>query len=124
MAVRAGSVRGRRPDQVLEHYAEMRTDSRFIELRTGFRRFVIAATVGFLSWYLLYVMLSTFARGFMGHRILGDINVAMVLGILQFASTFLIARAYARFAGKRLDPLATELRVELEARDAERRASR
>lgn len=124
MAVRAGNARGRRHDQVLEHYVEMRQDSRFVELRRNFRRFIVPVTLGFLAWYLLYVMLSTYARDFMGHRVLGDINVAMLLGILQFATTFLIARWYARYATAKLDPIAGEIRAELEARDEERRASR
>lgn len=124
MAVRAGSSRGRRHEQAREHYIEMRRDSRFVELRRGFRRFVIPVTFGFLAWYLLYVLLSTYARGFMGHPVLGDINVAMLLGLAQFVTTFWIARRYSRFAARRLDPVAGELRTELEARDAERRASR
>lgn len=102
----------------------MRQDSRFVELRRNFRRFIITATLGFLAWYLLYVLLSTYARDFMGKPILGDINVAMVLGVLQFVTTFLIARRYARFARERLDPVAGEIRAELEARDEERRVSR
>ncbi|HEY3685829.1 MAG TPA: DUF485 domain-containing protein [Streptosporangiaceae bacterium] len=107
-----------------EHYVEMRLDPRFVELRASFRRFIIPATLGFLSWYLLYVMLSTYARDFMGQRLLGDINVAMLLGLLQFVTTFLIARRYARFAAARLDPISAELRAELEADDEERRATR
>jgi uncharacterized membrane protein (DUF485 family) len=124
VAVRAGNAQGRRRDQVLEHYVEMRLDSRFVELRRNFRRFVIPMTLVFLGWYLLYVMLSTYARDFMGQRIFGDINVAMVFGVLQFVTTFLIARRYARFATERLDPVAGEIRAELEARDEERRVSR
>jgi len=108
----------------VEHYVEMRQDSRFVELRRNFRRFVIPMTLLFLAWYLLYVLLSTYARDFMGQRILGDINVAMVFGVLQFVTTFLIARRYARFATERLDPIAGEIRAELEARDEERRVSR
>lgn len=124
MAVRAGNVRGRRHDRVREHYVEMRQDSRFVELRRAFRRFVIPVTIGFLAWYLLYVVLSTYARGFMGRPVLGDINVAMLLGLAQFVTTFWIARRYARFAAARLDPVAEHIRAELEARDAEWRAAR
>ncbi|MBO0806453.1 MAG: DUF485 domain-containing protein [Nocardiopsaceae bacterium] len=102
----------------------MRQDHRFVELRRSFRRFVIPMAFGFLAWYLLYVLLSTYARDFMGHRVLGDINVAMIFGLLQFVTTFLIARWYARFAAARLDPVAARLRAELEARDVESEAVR
>lgn len=79
---------------------------------------------GFLAWYLLYVLLSTYARDFMGHRILGDVNVAMVFGLLQFVTTFVIARWYARFAAARLDPVSARLRSELEAYDGQSEAVR
>ncbi|MFC5819726.1 DUF485 domain-containing protein [Nonomuraea harbinensis] len=71
-------------------------------------------TVAFLAWYLLYVVLSGWARGFMGIKLLGDINVGLVLGLLQFVSTFWIAWAYSRHAEKKLDPIADKLRHEVE----------
>lgn len=71
-------------------------------------------TVAFLAWYLLYVVLSGWARGFMGIKLLGEINVGLVLGLLQFVSTFLIAWTYARHAERKLDPIADKLRHEVE----------
>jgi uncharacterized membrane protein (DUF485 family) len=71
-------------------------------------------TAAFLAWYLLYVVLSGWARGFMNTKLFGNINVALVFGLLQFVSTFLIAWAYARHADRKLDPLARKLRDEAE----------
>jgi len=68
----------------------------------------------FLVWYALYVIMSAYARGFMSHKLVGNINVALVFGLLQFVSTFLIAWAYTRFADRRLDPSADRLRHEIE----------
>jgi uncharacterized membrane protein (DUF485 family) len=73
-------------------------------------------TIAFFTWYLLYVVLSGWARDFMAINVLGNINMALVLGLLQFVSTFGIAWAYARFAEKRLDPLADEIRHEVEGK--------
>jgi uncharacterized membrane protein (DUF485 family) len=73
-------------------------------------------TIAFFTWYLLYVVLSGWARDFMAIKVLGNINMALVLGLLQFVSTFGIAWAYARFAEKRLDPLADEIRHEVEGK--------
>jgi uncharacterized membrane protein (DUF485 family) len=73
-------------------------------------------TIAFFAWYLLYVVLSGFARDFMAIKLFGNINVALVFGLLQFVSTFGIAWAYARFAEKRLDPLADEIRHEVEGK--------
>jgi uncharacterized membrane protein (DUF485 family) len=71
-------------------------------------------TVAFFVWYALYVILSAYARGFMSIKIVGHINVALVFGLLQFLSTFLIAWLYSWYASRRLDPLAEQLRVRVE----------
>jgi uncharacterized membrane protein (DUF485 family) len=76
-------------------------------------------TVAFFVWYALYVILSAYARGFMGVKIVGHINVALVFGLLQFVSTFLIAWLYSRYASRRLDPLAEQLRGRVEGHPAE-----
>jgi uncharacterized membrane protein (DUF485 family) len=86
----------------------------FTALRKAYRGFVFPVTVAFLVWYGLYVILSAYARGFMSHKLVGNINVALVFGLLQFVTTFLIAWAYTRFADRRLDPLASRLRAEIE----------
>ena len=86
----------------------------FAELRSAFRRFAVPATVAFLAWYLLYVVMSNWATGFMGHRLVGNINVALVFGLLQFATTFALAYAYSRYSTKNLDPLADRLDEEYE----------
>lgn len=96
-----------------EAYVAMEADPRFIELRRRFRRFAFPWTVAFLSWYLLYVLLSAYARGFMATTVVGNLNVAFVFGVLQFVSTFGIAWLYERYATARLDPLADELRGEV-----------
>ena len=65
------------------------------------------------AWYLLYVLCSAFARGFMDTKVVGHLNVAFFFGLLQFVSTFVIAWAYSRYANSRIDPIATELHDEL-----------
>ncbi|MFI8460664.1 DUF485 domain-containing protein [Kitasatospora sp. NPDC085464] len=85
-------------------------DPRFVELRTAYRRFVFPVTAAFLLWYLAYVLCSAFARDLMATEVVGHVNLALVLGLLQFVSTFGIALAYGRFAARRLDPPAAALR--------------
>ena len=65
--------------------------------------------------YALYVILSAYARDFMSTKVVGNINVALVFGLLQFVSTFLIAWAYERFARRRLDPLSEQIRASVHA---------
>jgi uncharacterized membrane protein (DUF485 family) len=98
-------------------YQEIQETADFQELRRRFRSFAFPMTVAFLSWYLLYVVLSGWAHAFMGTKLLGNLNVALVFGILQFVSTFLIAWLYSRRATTKLDPLAGKLRAEFKEED-------
>jgi uncharacterized membrane protein (DUF485 family) len=92
-----------------EVYEHLHATAEFRELRSRYRGFAIPWTIAFLSWYLLYVIMSNWAEDFMNHKLWGNINVALVFGLLQFVSTFLIAWLYARHANKELDPLAAGL---------------
>jgi uncharacterized membrane protein (DUF485 family) len=98
--------------------AAMYDDPRFRELRTRLVRFVLPASIGFLAWYLLYVLMSAYARDVMEHEVVGSANVALFFGLLQFVTTFGIAVLYSRYANRRFDPLADELRDELEGTGA------
>jgi uncharacterized membrane protein (DUF485 family) len=95
-------------------WTDVQSSPEFVELRRRLRAFVFPMTAAFLAWYLLYVLLATYARGFMGTKLVGNINVGLVLGLGQFASTFLITWLYVRYANSKLDPLAEKLRAELE----------
>jgi uncharacterized membrane protein (DUF485 family) len=90
----------------------------FVGLRRALRGFVFPMTAAFFLWYALYVILSAYARGFMDTKVVGHINVALIFGLLQFVSTFLIAWLYARFADRKLDPIADRMRAEIEKGDA------
>ena len=98
-----------------DSYVAVQNSPEFVRLRKAFRSFVFPMTAAFLTWYLLYVILSAYARGFMDTKLVGNINVAFVFGILQFVSTFGIAILYSRYAARRLDPTASKIRAELES---------
>jgi uncharacterized membrane protein (DUF485 family) len=83
-------------------------------LRHRLRSFVFPMTGLFLGWYLLYVLLASYAPAFMAIKLFGNINVGLVFGLLQFVSTFLITFLYVRFADRKLDPLAFQLRDDIE----------
>jgi len=93
-------------------YQQVRQSPDFVELRHRFRSFVFPLTAAFLAWYLLYVVMSGWARDFMAQKVLGNINVALVFGLLQFVSTFAIAWWYARHAERKFDPLSEKIRKE------------
>jgi uncharacterized membrane protein (DUF485 family) len=63
----------------------------------------------------VYVLLSDFAHGVVDTRIGGtNFTVGLVLGLLQFVSTFAIATIYVRYADKNLDSDAEALRHRVE----------
>ncbi len=101
-------------DEEADRLLAVQRSPEFIELRRRFRSFAFPMTIVFLSWYLLYVLASGYARDFMGHELIGNINVAYVFGLLQFATTFLIAWLYERHMDNKVDPLAEAIRAKLE----------
>jgi uncharacterized membrane protein (DUF485 family) len=100
--------------QAHEAYQRIHASDEFAELKRSYLRFVVPLTIAFMAWYLLYVLLSIYAGDFMGHVLFGNINVALVFGLLQFVTTFGIAIWYAMFAARRMDPIADKLRDEYE----------
>jgi uncharacterized membrane protein (DUF485 family) len=96
-----------------ERYVEVQRSEDFTRLRKALRGFIFPMTVAFFLWYALYVIMSAYARGFMDTKVVGNINIALVFGLLQFVSTFVIAWLYARYANRRVDPLADKIAHEL-----------
>jgi uncharacterized membrane protein (DUF485 family) len=97
-----------------ETYLAISEQQDFLELRRRYGRFAFPATAAFMTWYITYVVCNNWARDFMNTQVVGNINVALVFGLLQFVSTFLIAWLYSRHAEKALDPLSTKIREEFE----------
>ncbi|NEA97558.1 DUF485 domain-containing protein [Streptomyces sp. SID13726] len=91
-------------------YLEVQRSAAFQEVRSRYRRFVVPAGIGFFLWYVAYVVTATSAPGLMARPVAGAVNVAMVAGLGQFLTTFLLTWAYARHARLRRDRAALELR--------------
>ena len=102
------------PDHATRHdpiYDELQESADFVELRRRFRGFVFPATFAFLAWYLLYVVMSNWADDFMSTKVVGHINIALVFGLLQFASTFFLAWLYSRYMNRNVDQLARDVEL-------------
>ena len=104
-----------------EEYVAAQDSPEFVELKRRFRRFAFPMTVAFLTWYLLYVLLSTYAHDFMSTEVFGNVNVGLIFGLLQFVSTFAITHLYVAHANKNTDPIADEMRHRLESHEFARR---
>ena len=100
-----------------EEYRQAQDSPEFTELRRRFRSFAVPMTVAFLAWYLLYVLLSTYAPDFMSTEVFGNVNIGLLLGLGQFVSTFLITTLYVRHASRSTDPIADEMRERLQAHE-------
>ncbi|MFV2121008.1 DUF485 domain-containing protein, partial [Streptomyces sp. Act-28] len=105
---------GERRPGAAEVYLEVRRSPAFREVRGRYRRFVGPATLAFLAWYLGYVVAATTAPGLMSRPVQGAVNVAMVAGLGQFLTTFLLTWAYARHARLHRDRAALDLRWDVQ----------
>jgi uncharacterized membrane protein (DUF485 family) len=99
-------------------WAQVQDSPEFVQLRRRLRTFVFPMTVLFLAWYLVYVLLADYAPGFMSTKLAGNFNVGLLIGLLQFVSTFVITGLYVWYANRKLDPIADRIRKEIEG-DAE-----
>ncbi len=98
----------------LRDWDAVQASPQFQDLRRRLRSFVFPVTGLFLAWYLLYVLLASYAPGFMSVKVFGNINIGLLFGLLQIVSTFAITTWYVRFADKQIDPLTQQLRDDME----------
>ena len=98
-------------------FKEVQSTEQFQELRTRHRSFVFPLSIAFLLWYFAYVLLADYAVGFMSTKLWGNINVGLILGLLQFVSTFAITGWYVSYSNRKLDPIASEIRQEIEGHE-------
>jgi uncharacterized membrane protein (DUF485 family) len=100
-----------------EEYLAAQNSPEFIDLKRRFRAFAFPMTFAFFTWYLLYVLLSTYAPDLMATEVFGNVNLGLLLGLAQFVTTFAITHLYVAHANKRTDPIADEMRNRLEQHD-------
>ena len=98
-------------------FQEVQSTKRFQELRKRHRSFVFPMAVAFLLWYFAYVLLAAYAIEFMSTKVWGNINIGLLLGLLQFITTFGITGWYVSYSNRRLDPIAAEIRNEIEGHE-------
>jgi uncharacterized membrane protein (DUF485 family) len=105
-------------------FEQVQSTERFQELRKRHRSFVFPMAVVFLLWYFAYVLLADYAVGFMSIKVWGNINVGLILGLLQFVSTFAITGWYVSYSNRKLDPIAAEIRNEIEGHQYDKHGNR
>jgi uncharacterized membrane protein (DUF485 family) len=83
--------------------------------RERFRSFTFPFAVGFLVWYFAFILLTTFARDFVNTPVFGNINLAFVLALGQFVTTFAIMWIYDIYATRKLDGPSEILKKKVES---------
>ncbi|BDQ00744.1 DUF485 domain-containing protein [Aquiluna sp. KACHI24] len=101
-------------DQQQRVWETTQSSPEFAQLRKSFRGFAFPLTAAFLSWYFIYILLTAFARDFVVTPVIGNINIAFILGTLQFVSTFVIMWLYERHSSHVLDGASDKLRDQVE----------
>ncbi len=105
-------------------FKEVQSTEQFQELRKRHRSFVFPMAIAFLLWYFAYVLLADYAVGFMSTKVWGNINIGLILGLLQFVSTFAITGWYVSYSNRKLDPIASEIRHEIEGHEFDKHGNR
>ena len=86
----------------------------FQRLKRRHRGFVFPLAIAFLLWYFAYVLLADYAHEFMSTKVFGNVNIGLLLGLGQFVTTFAITTWYVSYANRKLDPIAAQIRSDLE----------
>lgn len=83
----------------------------FRRMKRRFRLFVFPMSALFLAWYMTFVLLAAYDPELMSQKVLGAINIGLVLGLLQFVSLMLITVLYASYMKRRIDPQVAAIRA-------------
>jgi uncharacterized membrane protein (DUF485 family) len=106
----AGAQDGQAPDwQRIERSPEFR------ELTRRRHRFLAAASVVFLGWFLTYLLFATFAPGIMG-TLIGGVPFAFYAAVSQVLMTWAVTWVYLRKADREFAPLEQRVLEEAGAR--------
>ena len=81
----------------------------FQELVKSRRRFVIPATIFYLSWYLGFIALAGYAEDFMAESVIEGLTVGYCLALTQFVMVAVLGVMYLRRADRVFDPLADKV---------------
>jgi uncharacterized membrane protein (DUF485 family) len=87
-------------------WAAVERSPEFRDLVKSRRRFVVPATIFFLTWYLGFIVLAAEAPDFMGESIYEGFTVGYALALSQFVMTWTLGWMYLRKADREFDPLA------------------
>jgi uncharacterized membrane protein (DUF485 family) len=105
---------GRMPaDEAVTATEAVGKDPEMVELERRHSRFVWPATAFFLVYYMALNVLAGTSPDLMGRKLFGEFTFGYLFALSQFLMAFVVAWVYSRWAARRMDPLATDLREKL-----------
>ena len=75
-------------------------------------KYLIPMTILFMAGYIGLTVLAGFARGFVGTKVTGSVNLGFLLIALNYLLSWALAFAYERIAADKFDPLAARAAAE------------
>lgn len=97
-----------------DRYVAVHDSAQFKALRRRSNAFTLWATVTFLGWWFLTILLAAFAPDFFRQDLGGPMNVGLLFVFLSFALVVAVPAVYLRYARTQLDPLSEQIRADLE----------
>lgn len=102
-----------------EEFIAAQKSPEFQELRSKQRGFTFPLAILGIAWFVVYVLLAMYAPSFMAGKVFGNVNIAILMGLAQFVTTFAITWAYVKYADKHLEPRSRAIRESLERTSGE-----
>lgn len=97
-----------------DRYVAVHDSAQFTALRDRWQKFTLSASVVFMGWWFLAILLGAFAPDFYRTSVTGSLNVGMLFALATLVLVPAIIAIYLRFARTQLDPLSERIRVDLE----------
>jgi uncharacterized membrane protein (DUF485 family) len=79
-------------------------------------KYLVPMTIIFMVGYIGLTILAGFAKGLMGTKILGSVNLGFVLIAFNYVLSWVLAIVYGRIAAEKFDPLAAKAAAEITGR--------
>jgi uncharacterized membrane protein (DUF485 family) len=87
------------------------------ELIAEKRKYLVPMTIVFIVSYIGLTVFAGFAKGIMGMKIVGSVNLGFVLIALNYLLSWVLAIVYGRIAAGKFDPLAARAAMEISGRE-------
>lgn len=79
-------------------------------------KYLVPMTIIFMVGYVGLTILGGFAKGLMGTKIIGAVNLGFVLIAFNYLLSWVLAIVYGRVAADKFDPLAARAAAEISER--------